>query len=75
MTASCSRVMEPLGALPSEMPFSLAQAMPFSYQVPPPEVLTPSWRARMVIIIPRVVGAAGANVVREVPAMRPFSTA
>ena len=75
MAASCSRVILPSIFVPSEMPFSIAHARPAVYHVAPPEVLTPSMRARIVTIMLRVVSAFGLNAFADVPFIRPLSQA
>ena len=61
MAASCSRVTAPVILVPSEMPLSMAHFWPAAYHGVP-EVETPSRRASIVTIMPRVVSAFGLNV-------------
>ncbi len=58
--------------VPSEMPLSIAHFWPAAYHGVP-FVLTPSTRARIVTIMPRVVVAFGLKPFLEVPFIRPFS--
>ena len=73
MAASCSRVILPSIFVPSEIPLFIAQVRPAAYHGLLPDVSTPSRRARIVTIIPRVVFAFGLNSFADVPFIRPFS--